>query len=1040
MSGRTLVGRQRELSARVAALDAAARGARMVLLFSGEPGIGKTRLLEELATRALARGALVAWGRMWEVGLTPSYWPWLQVLGSLETPQDPAPALGTLDAASSAGTRLARFGEVRAFLLRRAAIAPLALLLDDVHAADLASLELLEYLLAELVGSRVLLALAARDRDCDRETAARLGRIQRAAERHPLGPLDAGEVAALVGDRAPAGKVFELSEGNPLFVEELVASHLARGPLGLPRLSSVRALIFERVSRLPLDTRRALDAGAVLGREFRGRVVTEMVPVTDVAQALVAALDLGVVAVAGPDRFRFSHALVAEALADALDPAARARLHLLAAQAIERVTPGESGALAHHLLAAGELCAAAAVDAAALAAREAMARLAFEDAAALLERALRALELSPPVDGLRRAQLLCQRAEALQHAARHAQAAEACQAALDLVRSLAVDAASSGGDSPGELFARIALARGLVLQPGLIDPLLVALLSEALERLGPEPVALRAKLLARLAAAQQPAVDPSVPVARALEAIDLAAGLAPGDRLNVLYVASAALVEYVDAEWLTRLHREVLELARGDRWIVTHTRLRLCFAALDRADRAGFDAERAAFEAEVTALGLPQWQRHVHALRSLTALLDGEFARADAEAAQSNTISVALGDAGALWRADVHRAMASWTRTAPIDPDLQARITPGVPRRAAVAAWFAAQAGDAVAARAALAELGPDVPTDPDFAMMMGYAVAFVGDAAQAARLYDVLLARRSRPVLASMVGWAVFDLQDRVQLLLAAAAARSDRIDTHAAAALALADRLGSPVWAARVRADWADALERTGAQVERVHELRAQALAAAQRFQMPGLVARCRAGELASSEALVAAPPASVQHDGVRLTRRGALWLVSGFGEEAPVKDSRGMQMLTRLVAEPGRALHALELGAAPGGPDPGDLGPALDHSARNRYRTRLAELALERDAAESTADRGRLERIDAELQAIDAELERAFGLGGRARPIGAASERARSNVQRRISHALAAIREVSPRLGEHLAASVRTGVYCIYEPRGHNRGLER
>jgi hypothetical protein len=150
--------------------------------------------------------------------------------------------------------------------------------------------------------------------------------------------------------------------------------------------------------------------------------------------------------------------------------------------------------------------------------------------------------------------------------------------------------------------------------------------------------------------------------------------------------------------------------------------------------------------------------------------------------------------------------------------------------------------------------------------------------------------------------------------------------------------------------------------------------------------------------------------------------------------------MQMLARLVAEPGRALHALEPGAAPGEADRSENGPALDHIARNCYRTRLAELALERDEAENNADSGRLERIDTELPVIDAELERAFGLGGRARPLDAASERARSNVQRRLSHALDVIREVSPRQGEHLAASVRTGVYCIYEPRGHNRGRER
>lgn len=1064
MDGRALVGRDSELCALDDALAEAARGRRPVLMFSGEPGIGKTRLLEELAMRAVAAGATVAWGRVWEVGLTPPFWPWLEVLGAIETPDDPAPPLGELDRAAGAPARLLRFGQVRSFLLRRSARGPLVLLFDDAHAADVSSLELLEWLLHELAGRRVLVALAARDGDASRQTAAQLGRILRLCARHPLARLGRADVEALVAERAPAGEVFALSEGNPLFVEELVASHRAHGALGLPRLSSARGVILDRVARLPEPTRRALEAAAILGREFRGRVMAEMVTASDAA-SLEPALALGVVSAAGPDAFRFSHALVAEAIAGELEPAARIGLHLAAARAVRAHTPSESAAIAHHLLAAGPGAASDAALAAEHAARDACARLAFEGAAALLERALAALDQATadaPGQRLRRAELLCQFAEALQHASRHAAALDACDRAAELVRALAGAPGEDAGDRPfalGELFARIALARGLELSPGLTDARLVALLSEALERLGPGHTVWRAKLLARLAAAEQPAPDPAGPVARALEAIELAAGLAPRDRLEVLYVATAALVESLDPEPLARLHREVLALARGDRWISAHTRLRACFAALDRQDRAGFDAERCAFEAEAVALALPQWTRHVHLLAALVALLEGDFAKAEREAQASEAISLALGDAAARWRLGVHHCMAAWTRTAALDASVAARVRPPV-GRAAVDAWFAVQAGDAAAARTALAQLGPDVSMDGDFALMHGIAVAFAGDAAEAERVYAILRARSSRPVLASMVGSAILDFRERVLLVLARVARRFDAIDAHAASALQHAARLGSPVWAARIQADYADALDARAAERARdaadsgsapvdarvaaaaadrarARAARSQALESARRFGMPGLIERCRAAPEPSAPPIsLPAPPARAP---LELIRQGALWQLSGFGERAFVKHSRGVQMVARLVLERGRPLHVLELsgafdaGTEPGArPDGGHAGPALDGVARQQYRERLSALARERDDAEADADRGRLERAQAEIEALEAELERAFGLGGRERRVGSASERARSNVQRRISHALEQIRAASPRLGEHLAASLRTGTHCCYAPR--------
>lgn len=981
---RSLVGREREVAVVETALASVCAGQRTVIVISGEPGIGKTRLLEELATRVRAAGGAVGWGRAAEVGLTPAFWPWIQVLAALENPDDRAPSLVLGEQRADAAGRLARFGEVAAFVARRAARGPVAVVLDDVHAADPSSLQLLEDVLPLLANVRVLFALAARDADAGRDVAAALGRVLRGAVRVPLGRLGAADVAALVGDRADAAHVFELSEGNPLFVEELVAA----GGERLPAFSSVRGVIRERVARLPVETAGLLAAAAVVGRDFDERVAHEVAG----GGSLEPAVRLGIVAMTSPGRYRFSHALVAEALADELDASERARLHLRAAQAIERHGV-DASALAHHLLEAGHLAAAAAVDAAERAAADALGLLAFEDAATLLARALEALALAAPADRARRGRLLVARAEALQHAGQHAPAGTLCDEAAVIARAL--------DDAP--LLARTALARGLELRFGRTDPVLVEAIREVLAK--PLPAATRAKLLARLAAAEQPALDPREPMARGLEAIGLARELPPRERLEIMYVATAALVDYCEPVALEAIHRDVLELARGvDPTIRVHTQLRLCFTALERIDRTAFDQARQALAAEAQALGLPHWLGYATMMEALAALLDGRFAEAErlAGAAQIDA-----------WLLAVHRVMACWVRTTPFELGELLALASTTPGRVAIEAWATAHSGTREQTREVLDRLGPPA-TSLDFITMVANAVAVAGTPEERARSYAALLPYRGRIALASAVGSTVLDLVDRLLLVLAP----DDRTDDHALDALDVAARLGSPVWTARVRADWADALARRG-DASRAAEHRALAVAGAERLAMPGLLQRLR-----GKPAVVP----RVATERVTVAKHGALWIVAGFGEQVHVKDSRGIEMLARLVGEPGRELHALDLA---GGEDTGDAGAALDATARTRYRQRLTELVAERDEAESWGDRGRVERATGEIEALTAEIERAFGLGGRDRKVGAASERARTNVQRRITHALDQIRASSPRLGEHLAATVRTGMYCVYAP---------
>jgi hypothetical protein len=109
----------------------------------------------------------------------------------------------------------------------------------------------------------------------------------------------------------------------------------------------------------------------------------------------------------------------------------------------------------------------------------------------------------------------------------------------------------------------------------------------------------------------------------------------------------------------------------------------------------------------------------------------------------------------------------------------------------------------------------------------------------------------------------------------------------------------------------------------------------------------------------------------------------------------------------------------------------GHGIDDMARDAYRFRLRELQAELDEADMFQDPGRAERAREEMAALEAELSRAFGLGGRRRPGASAAERARQSVTKAIHEALARIEGQDAALGTHLARSVRTGLYCTYDP---------
>jgi DNA-binding SARP family transcriptional activator len=391
-----LVGRDAELRLLRAAWDRAAAGSSTTALLSGEAGIGKTRLAEELAAHVVAAGGDAVWGRCADGGGTGAFWPWAEALTGLAVRRGPeavaaalegrgAPAAALLlDRPTEAvprddgpvGARQRLFDGVVAFLGALAAARPVLVVLEDLHRADPETALLTEHVVQTATGVPLLLVVTVRDPDeqggvVGRDLAAVASRSP-SAERIALTGLSAPEVRAFAAQHLPDGvgaavadRLHRRTDGNPFFIGELVrllgveraAGERAAGTV--PR--TVQAVLERRFAHLDDDVRRTLAAAAVLGREFDVRLLATMLErrPLDLADRLDAATAAGVLVVADAARSRFSHALVQETLLAGLGPMRRAALH---AQAAEAIAASDYGAphrvaaeIVRHLVAAGSM-------------------------------------------------------------------------------------------------------------------------------------------------------------------------------------------------------------------------------------------------------------------------------------------------------------------------------------------------------------------------------------------------------------------------------------------------------------------------------------------------------------------------------------------------------------------------------------------------------------------------------------------------------------------------------------------------------------
>jgi hypothetical protein len=188
-----------------------------------------------------------------------------------------------------------------------------------------------------------------------------------------------------------------------------------------------------------------------------------------------------------------------------------------------------------------------------------------------------------------------------------------------------------------------------------------------------------------------------------------------------------------------------------------------------------------------------------------------------------------------------------------------------------------------------------------------------------------------------------------------------------------------------------------------------------------------------VARDQALEPSHPApALPTSAFRLALEGEYYSVAYGTYVVRLKASLGLRLLERLVSNPDREFHVLELVSPTGeGVDGGDSGELLDERAVGEYRRRLEELREAAREAEAFGDSERRSKAEAEIDALGEELARAVGLGGRWRRAGAVAERARINVQRRLRDAIRRIGDPLPELGRFLSWSIKTGVFCVYAP---------
>jgi DNA-binding SARP family transcriptional activator len=861
------VGRQRELGELEAGLAEAIAGRGRLFLIAGEPGIGKSRLVEEVTSAARNRGALVLVGRCWEAGGAPAYWPWVQSLrpyvqrtapealrsqlgrGAPDLAQllpeirELFPELPAVPAPDSDGARFRLFDAVTEFLRCAAAAQPIVIALDDLHAADEPSLLLLQFVARELANVPVLVVCAYRDVDpalspalttalveLAREPVTRMQALQGLAE-----PAVARFVELTAG-RAPrrelVSQLHAETGGNPLFVGEILRLLAAQGGLDESAASalripaSVKEVIGRRLRHVSDGCGRLLALASVLGREFDLDVLAAMGELSRGAlldlldEAVESRLVSEVPGSAG--RMRFAHALIRDTAYQDLTGTRRAELHRLAGETIETLSAGDLdphlAELSHHFFAVAraggsEDDAGRAASYARRAAARAVGLLAYEEAVRLREMAL---ELTPG-PGPDRCELLLELGDVQARAGDMPAAQRIYREAAELAERLGLP----------EQLARAALGYGgrFVWEVWRGDRYLLPLLERALGAISPDDSPLRVRLLGRMGAGplRDSTFDPERRQRATSEA--LAAARRLGDASTLAYALTAYIGAHHSPDFTPRqveLSGELMAVAAevGDPELGIEAREHKAWALLELGDMEGVIASRDEMRELAEELRQPPQRFLVAVAGAQHALLEGRLDEAEELIAEA----FALGGLSQITAVQAHRVQMFQLRL------LQGRAdeVEELVRRAAeehstypicrcALARVEVELGQSGEAREALVSLTADdlaaLPFDEEWLVsvcLLAEVAGALGDSDRAEVLYRRLLPYADR-VAVSYPEISVGAVS-RYLGLLAATLGLDEEAARHFDEALSLNERIGALPWAERTREDYSRLLNQRG------------------------------------------------------------------------------------------------------------------------------------------------------------------------------------------------------------------------------------
>jgi tetratricopeptide (TPR) repeat protein len=1068
------VGRRVEVETLAAMAEDARRGRGSVMLVGGEPGIGKTRLVEETADGALGSGMRVLWGSCWPGDGGPSFWPWIQVLRAYgRDPEAAAVLAGTAPAGDVArlvpelfpaqaepadqvldpDQQRFRMFDSLATVLRKAGDArPLVVVLDDLHWADPSTLAFLNFVAREVRDTRVMVIGTYREAKTGPDhPLLRLPHHVRRLTLAGLSPSETGALIAATTGGNPDPHLVETTHrrtgGNPFYIRE-IARLLDRSEQAIP--STVREAVKAGLTMLSAETVGVLSAASVAGPEFEAGVMARVIgsDPTAVRAILDEAVASGVVLekqrlVGG---YAFAHDLVRETLFDELGPAARAELHGSIGEAIEASAgpklDSRLAELAHHFVQGRPEDRAKAVEYSIRAGRRALEQMLYAEAVEHLDRAVDVAE-----DSDRRPDLLILLGDAAVRAGQWPRATGAYVAAAEMARRLG---------RPEEL-ARAALGLGSGLggfEVRLFDQRQLDLLEEALQALPDSDSALRAWVMARLAVALSFVGSEERRVGLAREAVAMARRVGEPAALAYAlgtYCDTIATPEHLEER--TTASEEMVRLAReaGDRELELLAHRFRVEALFQAGDISRLDAEIEVYArlAEVLRQPLSHW--YVPLFRGARALMEGRFEDSERLARQALDLGQRAQSSNARMMADYTQLTEAFRQAGRFE-DMEEqwrRFVEAFPEMASVADWIAfalatVGQGNQAKARADLERLtASGAVTALGGGGMWIVMTVFMAEVAAGVRsvpaakvLYAALRPFGPQFVICGTAG-ATYGSVWRHLALLADVLGRPDEAAEHFERAIDAHRAAGALPYLAHTQREFAAMLLGRGRPEDRqrADRLLAEATETYRRLGMEPWLHRAEA----MTEAR--AGPNEFRRD-------GDVWTVAFAGRAVRLKDSKGLRDIAVLLRRPGTEVHCSELIAAaegtraraPSGRELAEVGVSegvaagseiLDQQAKEAYRRRLVELREELEEAEDGGDPERASRALEEMDFLAGELAAAFGLGGRSRKAGDPVERARKAVTERIRAAIGRAREAHPALGVHLRHSIHTGTFCSYRP---------